>query len=697
MKQFELWVDESGSFSEDNLLLDNRMPSHVAGILYDSANSIDPIIGCAPEVGFHSTEQEDANILYEKFMEIAEKNIRFIIFQNKERLLLVDDKITYLNVLTEGIVQLLKRLKNIYGEFKLTILIAKRTDNPQIKEDTEKYGSNGYITLIKKNEYVKRLSEKLLLIGKRESVLENCWNIELGSAKEDKKLLLCDVVSNVFFTKDTKIKKRCSADAASMVNNIYNDDGKTWSFSVLEDPISADFYYLMSESKVGEAVSLLCQDKDERKIENRMKLVQKQLAEMSTKHIELQYRTISNLIQYYLTNSKDYQKCLLLLMNLEKFFVPALKSVERDRSDWFSPQLSFDIRFCMDTVYDHLGDIHNSKICEEICDQILQKLPRNWDYIMYLMKYQLRKINTQINLFDFEKAESNCSSLIAQNINIKEAIELAGDGSGDKLFNVKFPELAKSLNTRLQIRSLMIRNIHTIYDEAIKDLDAALKEFQSFQEKKRVYSNAIRIETEMGNEQNALLLLCKMFDVEMATRETDAKTSFRTILSDKIVDEYDLMTYIRLMSEGDLRGFKCSKEMYDTLKNFNAMLKFTNSPSTHPYEIICWKYASYIMRIGNYREAVKYYDIASDICFSTNMPTMMCIGLGIEFEKYAYALLQNDSNCYKYYRSIQKHYNKIQDLSLPCTMANLFGPLPDNTKNSDQAKVFMNLSRRITY
>ena len=70
---------------------------------------------------------------------------------------------------------------------------------------------------------------------------------------------------------------------------------------------------------------------------------------------------------------------------------------------------------------------------------------------------------------------------------------------------------------------------------------------------------------------------------------------------------------------------------------------------------------------------------------------------GIEFEKYAYALLQNDSNCYKYYRSIQKHYNKIQDLSLPCTMANLFGPLPDNTKNSDQAKVFMNLSRRITY
>lgn len=149
--------DESGSFSEDNLLLDNRMPSHVAGILYDSANPIDPIIGCAPEVGFHSTEQEDANILYEKFMEIAEKNIRFIIFQNKERLLLVDDKITYLNVLTEGIVQLLKRLKNIYGEFKLTILIAKRTDNPQIKEDTEKYGSNGYITLIKKNEYVKRL------------------------------------------------------------------------------------------------------------------------------------------------------------------------------------------------------------------------------------------------------------------------------------------------------------------------------------------------------------------------------------------------------------------------------------------------------------------------------------------------------------------------------------------------------------
>ena len=41
MRPFELWLDESGSFDKDNLILKNdKMPSLVGGLLFDCSKDL---------------------------------------------------------------------------------------------------------------------------------------------------------------------------------------------------------------------------------------------------------------------------------------------------------------------------------------------------------------------------------------------------------------------------------------------------------------------------------------------------------------------------------------------------------------------------------------------------------------------------------------------------------------------------------
>ena len=128
MKQFELWLDESGEFDNDKQKARRGMSvSHIGGLLVESGTfPLSQVERIIQEDFFHSTEQTDTDLQFARFQKLAETDARFVLFQNEECILVLDHNLTYQNMMAEGLMKLIRRLKSRYGEIRLRILIANR-------------------------------------------------------------------------------------------------------------------------------------------------------------------------------------------------------------------------------------------------------------------------------------------------------------------------------------------------------------------------------------------------------------------------------------------------------------------------------------------------------------------------------------------------------------------------------------------
>ena len=105
MKIFNLWLDESGDFRNDDKKKKNELPSLVGGILTEGGSFSDQAVqSILPEEGtYHSVERNDQ---LDRFRRIREKlfvnrNNRFVVFNNQECVMIVDNNLTYLNIIAE--------------------------------------------------------------------------------------------------------------------------------------------------------------------------------------------------------------------------------------------------------------------------------------------------------------------------------------------------------------------------------------------------------------------------------------------------------------------------------------------------------------------------------------------------------------------------------------------------------------------
>lgn len=191
-KHFELWLDESGDFlrEEDK----GKNPSLVGGVLIEKS------LGKSLNIpGILGSEYIHSNEIKENFgdyavgvlQRIVEHSGHLVIFENQERLNIVNSDTTYLNVISEGIIQLLQSLAAEHGKIHLDILIAVRLDME--KQDLRP----GLI--IRPEEYGWRLEERLILGLARRTLAHHKhwgWNINMDSARKNPKLMLADVVCN---------------------------------------------------------------------------------------------------------------------------------------------------------------------------------------------------------------------------------------------------------------------------------------------------------------------------------------------------------------------------------------------------------------------------------------------------------------------------------------------------------------------
>lgn len=228
--EYELWLDESGSFIRDNenKINNNYHPSLVGGWLVKNSIKIN-------DLNKYIVSESNGNNYHASGMSSSEKNkilqaidylknkckAETVFFINKELIDVNDNGELYLRIMASGLLQLLQEL-NAKGEsVKLSVIIARRIDvsnmNKKVIENEEyKKTLNNYI---KQKKAMKRItfSEDTEI------------SFIVDTARKNVKLIMADYICN---TKLTLSSRKFNDEERKKINKIISSG---YQFSLTED------------------------------------------------------------------------------------------------------------------------------------------------------------------------------------------------------------------------------------------------------------------------------------------------------------------------------------------------------------------------------------------------------------------------------------------------------------------------------
>lgn len=667
MKEYELWLDESGEFEDDRKeTKKGKNPSLIGGVLFVkrefSENQAGKIIG---DNSIHSN-REDKDLVFEKFVNITEKEVIFVEISNKECIRVLDSNLTYQNIMAEGLIQIITKLSqmNKNDGFKIDILIAQRGDCTSENKNSRK---------VSVEQYENRIKERMILEGYEKHISMDCWTIETADAKRDPRLMVADIVCNSFLTRNTKFK----GEQGEFISKIRDDDNRTWKFSVFESSLDNTLKRLLLDGRLGEAVVSLCQSSNELFIEEKFNELQEYMSGMSYDEMNLQFKIVSSRITCLVKIGQMYDRALMLLDNLIQHWIPSLKKLKQLWSGELANIIVLDLWIHKYTIFTHQGDLEQTDECEKVCESLILKNGKmSFAALEYLLMYSNRKIIHRINMFDFQSALSESDKLVERCESIKDAINLSEDG-------ILFEELGKALGTRAQIYMYGIRNNQGMFEKAKSDVMAAKAEFDCESDIRRQDMYLVQIYTDAGHFDEALKVLCG-----------DEK-ELRRWLIEYQPDIYCMCGYIRLMAEGKVAGWEKSDEMYEELNKTQIIWDLRNNKKNcHPKEIIFWKLGTYYANCGKSKKAALDCYKKALTCYEWDSLTIDAIGFSIECERYSFALKEDSSEVKSFLRDFKKHYEKISADNVPESIKMIFKNLDFK---STSWQYFWEMSRNITY
>ena len=682
MKNFEIWIDESGRFEEDALnVKKGHEPSLVGGAIVEKGTIGDNYLRTTFPKEVHCKDiKADEQIEYVKLVE-GLPTLRNFIISNKQLIHFEDEKekdfnYSYFILLAEGIIQAIKRLKAEYGAIHVDIIIATRVLNYQkitYKEFIEKQ-------LEKDKAYLK---QHLLLAGYRDGdITDEEWTITAEKAKDNPRLQVADIICNSYLTRNTKLK-----NYKEYMTEIFENPDKTLLFSLETERSVGIFYDMMSKGELGAAIFGISQCKNEKNIQNAMISLRKRLQIYPTELLSMHLDYIISQLQVLINDRQGkytYSEMLNMIENIQKYFVEEMKSINSDMVKELKYEFSFDLEFLALTIYTHIGDLNKEREKIKICDNMLSNLLPTWKHTEKILKYQNRKLVHKMNTFEFEEAFKEFEQNRDKFSEIAEFMSLINEKE------IKYAEYGKYLGTGVQLLQFQLRNQKELYEKATKLSDEAIEAFGDLPSKCRQYQYRVLIETDAKQFDKALEFLKKSLGKE------------ETISNEEMIDEignqsFLIMHLLRLVSEGLMQEWELAESYFQLIQKKGIVNeRIENCKQEHPDEIIAWKYATCWSTRGknNSKATMKYYEKAIEASFQNKEYTIWLIGYAVLLEKYAFALRMEEKDCSMVKKDVIKYGNKIQKSEMPENMRKIF-------KDIDYEKTdwmyYYEWSRKITY
>lgn len=685
MHNFELWIDESGSFSDDDILLlsngRTKNPSLVGGVLVEKEDiDEDAFEEHFGNVQAHSCEIQNTNDkeaqLDRDLQFILDHHGHFVIFENSERITCRADRELYLRVFASGLVQLLNRLSNEWGDYSLNIFIAKRTPGglhgTTITQDEYMYYIEKYIDESKSNS--------TYCVGNNTVVDLTIGRATSNHTQGEYKLDISDSVCNAYLT---------YSRGKRLIKETYG----SYIFSVNEDKA---LNRIEANRKNGDFLSALMEYAKNYTILKRTKEFEKIADDMSKCSYRVNrytLRAFTKSIVAFLSGFSDFEKNEALVKDLLDKKIPYL----REKNIPYSTELTFELYLFLIDMFIREGDVQAAHKYFPKLKETAKGFKWNIEYFDKLWQLVEKEALLYINRLEYDKAVEILDKAIGGFEDIITAF-MNNDFLNDNLAPNSSEYMGDALCMKVYAEMFIQRERPELFNQLIKDVDYALEQYWEYGAKERNLQYKSHIYLEHGDYEEALrwLLSTVLEEVPKRVEDKDIKAYLsRTHKEDSLSRMYYLMYYVEIMSDAMMGGdLELAGKLYEHWEKDKELKKYiisnvpeqihaikhaenvnlyghvddilnVISPRTiermyHPTEIVCWKLGSYYACCGNLKEAIKWYDFATQVCKTdTNYIMLKFVNLAVEMEKIYYLIIEKQ-NYFKDKREIIKICNELR-------------------------------------
>lgn len=680
MAEYELWLDESGDFRDEQPRHQQKNASLVGGILVEAE--------MAPRIPFdemldpdrvHASGMIDADKrgyvlpLLERLQE--EYGAEEVFFENtrfSENIYYetpLSNRQLYLRIIAEGLLQLMLSLNAVEEEVRLNVLIARRVDSdiPPDPADGAASCQPGKPTrLIQDTEYIFELKKCMKRKKKAHRIMlhaESVLTFEIQDANREQKLQLADFACN------TRLTRKSNAFSEKEIRNRVrklHEDARIFSMS---ETGSENFIKIcLIQSMISDALVELYTTRDKLNRQENLELVFEKMNKCGYPMAKSQIRQYAVEITNLIFQEDDYESGEKILNDIYTEFVPKL-----DENGYDSGEFRFAILMCLAHMYLSDGDlIHAHEILKE-CEEVQGAMGNRLENLPYYYRYQEKLALYEMAVFQYEKAQKRMEHVAEC---LRKMMDVAGtmmpewDKAGERPGMVS-EYLGSAMRMQLYAMTYRQKESPDIYARMCDLAKQALGQYPAHEgERERLRQYQSLIEMEQGNLKAALMYLMQGKTHEK--HEDPTEEAIRIFLD--AVEETELaagrrdylMYYVLIMHAAGKRRERLAKTMHQALlsqKELYGMIEPAESEAFqheidmemiqeertkikyHPMEVIYWKYGSFLClqeerKIRN--RGMQYLKNGVELCSKyADYLAMRITGLGIEAEWICFLLEDN--------------------------------------------------------
>lgn len=761
MKEYELWIDESGDFRPRSQVRKGYFPSLVGGILIEkgkftdeelrdlvSGGYIDPMT--AHEKDF--TPEMKRAISLPALEAICKRGGKLVYFENRERLSHYSNKELYLRLLAGGLMQLIQLLAARDGEFVLDIEIAQRgvpLEDLQYDERPDR-ADRGYRTvLIEDRDYLKTFKAYFLeqWQNRRFVISDRCHvNFSVMDARLEIRLKLADYADNSRITRNSEA---FSGAFGNRLKALFDDD---YIFSVTVNTSENIIRTALAEENLAAALRELYMGHGDIDHDAMFGEIVRHFENISFRLGRIQLNNFVNTLIVYARNETDFEQVEAVLKAVLGELFPVFEErgigIQADAGEFWT-------RLCLSDMYLREGDLASAGSELDRLEAVIRHMNYRIENLKPLYFYIDKRALYEINCMDYRAAEKTITESIDTLEMLLDVIGAEEDTGRffDGHSQIHSEYLGNALTMRIYSKMFQQRRDHSIYDSLIQDSDLALSQYEFEGELERNQQYRAHIEMVQGNYTEALRWLLRTRNLELET-EKDIEPFAEIYLDEAVTEDplsrtYYLMYYVEIMCEAARSGqISISGSMVDALwKNDDMMAMLSGRREItdlhsdsgrkpqifiditqaalndrtvlyHPIEVVWWKYGAYLYMTGRRKEAREYFTKAENQCSDSEYLTMRITGLGIRLEEISLMMsyrlraakgekteIKSRTEAAGKLSSLQRICGKFSRMKLPEKIADYVGSVKAFAENAKKigicdmkmADEAMELSRYIGY
>lgn len=586
MKDFDLWLDESGDFRPESQSNRHRIPSLVGGVLLEkdtvSMEELGKIVSqkqINPE-NAHAMDFDSAfkrEVQLPALQDIVQKGGKLVYFENMERLDDYSHIELYLRLLASGLTQLIQKLAAEYTEFSLSIVIAQKgvpKDDLTVKEKKHHQIYPGYNTaLIGTKEIGDQLRHYIRMEwdkGQFDIESRISANFIISDARRDLRLKIADYACNARITRKSAAFQGTYRDQlAVLFENAYI-------FSVYARTTENEINMALSVGDFGRALVYLYLGRGDFDHEEMLKNIMKRFSS-SYRLGKLQLSQFTDDLVTYARNETDFEE---VEGTLRRVLDEVFSEENQKNIPYQSEVCEYKIRLYLVDMYLREGDLNEAGKELSLVRQVISRMNYRIENLKHLYFYVDKMALFYINCMDYQKAVDTISMSIHAIENLQNSIAdddkvltyfENGNGKGEGKLNSEY--LGDALCMKIYAEMFMQRSHPEMYEDIVKDSDYALSQYEYFGELERNQQYRAHVEMEHGDYRRALQWLLKTRNIDLAEGEDIIPWCMcyldEAMNEDPLSRTYYIMYYVEIMYEAARGGNAGSADfaaaMYDAV------------------------------------------------------------------------------------------------------------------------------------